>query len=191
MDRTEGAFVIAGGVLLLGLAMGFTSGSPPTMGARPELPVGLEELSADANPLPLSFPVRAWGTELDGMGKSEGSSTSTDKSLVVRSRRSCDLVRLRKGSRGRRGGILGITSCTSKLSAISASLGPRKAFVNDLSGTMKPPRVPLAAVVEAGILGLEAAGEGFLVLGPNIRENTLADLAGSDELESSESSESS
>ena len=57
LDRTEGAFAIVG-VLLLGLARGFTWGSPPTMGARPGLPVGWEELSAVVNPPPLSFLVR-------------------------------------------------------------------------------------------------------------------------------------
>jgi hypothetical protein len=49
----------------------------------------------------------------------------------------------------------------------------------------------LAAVVVAGTLGFEAVGVGFFVLGPNIREKTLAVLAGSADLESSESSESS
>ena len=77
------------------------------------------------------------------------------------------------------------------VSAISASLGARNALVKDLSGTMKPPRLPLAAVVDAGTLGFEACGEGFLVLGPNIREKTLGDLACSDDLGSWESSESS
>jgi len=182
---------MVGGVLLLGLAMGFTAGSPPTMGARPELPIGKGVLSADANPLPLSFLVGAWVPRFGGIGKSEGPSTSMDRSLLARSRRSCDLVRLRKGSRGRRGGDLGIKLSTSMLSSISASVGARNALVNDLSGTKKPPRLPLAAAVEAGTLALGAGAEGFFVLGPNIRENTLADLVGSDGLEPSESSDSS
>ena len=79
-------------------------------------------------------------------------------------------------------------STGSKPSAISVSLGPRKALVNDFSGTMKPPRFPFAAVGVAGTLVFGAGDDGFLVPVPNIREKTFWDLAGSEDVVSSDSS---
>ncbi len=78
-------------------------------------------------------------------GGSSDASRSTRRSTVSRSRRSAARGRLLKGSRGARGWDSRWEFDSSRTSASSVSLGPRKALVNDFSGTRKPDRVGFPA----------------------------------------------